>query len=196
MNRIATLLLTAALVVGSSAAAPIAAVAATADSAPGMAGVLPPDASLVASTDLAATTPAASLAKFGTLRVPSFGVSQTVYNWGCGPATVPNLVLKWGCVTTRNTFLTGHASGVFHWLYNAYVHNTWRAMHDAYFTTAKGVTTRYRISWIRLVPASYIYRGITGERWAWNNTAHPSLTLQTCWGSTNKYRLVFRFVKG
>jgi hypothetical protein len=37
---------------------------------------------------------------------------------------------------------------------------------------------------------------MTGERWAWSSTPRPSITLQTCWGSTNRYRIVTRFVQG
>jgi hypothetical protein len=161
-----------------------------------MAGVLPPDASALAPAEQDTMVAAASPSRYGLLRVPTFGVRQTTYNWGCGPAKVPNLVLKWGCVKTKNTFLTGHASGVFHWLYNAYRYRLWGSVRYAYFTTTAGVTTRYKLSWVRLVPASYVYKGLTGEKWAWNNTSTPSLTLQTCWGSTNAYRIVFRYVKG
>ncbi|MEO5964061.1 MAG: hypothetical protein ABIR11_01255 [Candidatus Limnocylindrales bacterium] len=63
----------------------------------------------------------------------------------------------------------------------------------ATFTDRYGTVTKYRLSWVRLVPKTYLWNGLTGEQWAWNATLRKALTLQTCWGSTNLYRIITRF---
>ncbi|MHB8959836.1 MAG: sortase family protein [Candidatus Limnocylindrales bacterium] len=210
MTRFASALLALALVAGfgpgaTAPAAPLASVMAAdpAPSAPSAAAevpavlgasVLPPESSVVA--PLAASTPVMdSLHRLGTLRISRIGLYARVYDWGCGNAIVPNLVLRWACRRNNNQFLVGHAYGVFHAYYLAYARHLLRPGLIATFTNASGHTTRYRLAWVRRVTATYIYRGLTGDQWAWSNTPTPSLTLQTCWGATNKYRIITRFVR-
>ena len=170
---------------------PVPAAAAPAAATP----VLPPESSVVVPPAQVAPVNA-SLRRLGTLRVPGIGLYAPVYYWGCGNAVVPNLALRWGCVGSNNKFIVGHAYGVFHAYYLAYARHRLTTGLVATFTDTAGHATRYRLSWVRLVPKSYVWRGLTGERWAWNNTSTPTLTLQTCWGSTNAYRIVTRFTRG
>lgn len=207
MTRLASALLALALVAGfgPGATAPVAPLAPVmaADPAPSAAaevpaalgaGLLPPESSVV--PPVAASTPVMdSLRRLGTLRISRIGLYASVYDWGCGSAIVPNLVLRWACHRNNNQFLVGHAYGVFRPYYLAYARHLLRAGLTATFTDAAGRTTRYRLAWVRLVTATYIYRGLTGDQWAWSNTSTPSLTLQTCWGATNKYRIITRFVR-
>ena len=87
----------------------------------------------------------------------------------------------------------GHAYGVFSRLNSAYAAGRLRTGLQATVTTRSGSRT-YRLAWVRLVPATYYYRGMSGDQWAWNGTATPSLTLQTCWGAGDRYRIIVRFV--
>ena len=48
------------------------------------------------------------------------------------------------------------------------------------------------MTWARV--ASVCYWGNTGDRWAWNATAEPVLTFQTCFGARSEYRIVVRAV--
>lgn len=186
MKRLPTLLFALALLTGP---APVAASSAVApDSA------LPPDSAVVA--PLVATTPVLdSLRRLGTLRIPGIGLYATVYDWGCGSSIVPNVAIRWGCTRSVNQFIAGHAYGVFHPYYLAYARHRLKAGLIATFTDIRGHVTRYRLSWVRAVLGTYVWHGSTGEQWAWGNTSTPALTLQTCWGSTNKYRIVTRFVR-
>lgn len=183
MKRLPTLLLALALMTGP---APVAA-----------ATVLPPDSPVVAApTAQAPVLTSTSLRRLGTLRVSGIGLTASVYAWGCGGEVVPNLALRWGCQKSNNQFIVGHAYGVFHPYYLAYARHLLRPGLIAYFTDTAGHRTRYRLAWVRLVTKTYVWHGLTGSQWAWNNTPSAALTLQTCWGSTSKYRIVTRFVRG
>ncbi len=135
----------------------------------------------------------AALGSFGRLSIAGIGLSGSVDNWGCRGGTLPNRIERWGCAGTGNTYLMGHAYGVFGRLSSAYSAGRLQAGLLATVTTRTGTRT-YRLAWARIVPASYSYRGMSGDQWAWNATGTPSLTLQTCWGASSSYRLIVRFV--
>lgn len=165
--------------------------AAAADGSP-----LPPESGVVAPAAPASAPADWTAPWIGTLKIPALRISQRVYDWGCGPSVVPNIVIRWGCARSQNMFLAGHAYGVFHSYYLAYRNHRLRAPMYAYFTDRRGHTTRYRLVWVRTVTPTYEWRGLTGSEWAWNDTATPSITLQTCYGPTNAYRIISRFVRG
>lgn len=139
------------------------------------------------------TTATVTLGSFGRLAIPGIGLSGSVDNWGCRGGVLPNRIERWGCAGSGNTYLMGHAFGVLRGLSTAYGAGRLRAGLVATVTTRSGTRT-YRLAWARIVPASYNYRGMSGDQWAWNSTGTPSLTLQTCWGSGDRYRLIVRFV--
>ncbi len=136
------------------------------------------------------------LRRLGALRIPAIGLSVNVDDWGCRGSIVPDLALRWGCRSSINQYIAGHAYGVFHPYYLAYARHRLVKGMVATFTTPAGRVTRYRLAWMRFVPRTYLWHGLTGEQWAWGATSRPALTLQTCWGATNAYRIVTRFVKG
>lgn len=152
-------------------------------------------ATRTATTSVAPARPAAAvtLGSFGRLSIPGIGLSGSVDNWGCRGGTLPNRIERWGCAGAGNTYLMGHAFGVFRGLVSAYSAGRLRVGLVATVTTRSGSRT-YRLAWARIVPASYYYRGMSGDQWAWNATGTPSLTLQTCWGASSSYRLIVRFV--
>jgi hypothetical protein len=156
--------------------------------------LLPPDSPAMAPA-VAPVTDVSSLRRLGTLRINGIGLVVAVYDWGCGTSIVPNLALRWGCRASNNRYIAGHGYGVFHPYLVAYSRHRLVRGLIATFTDAAGRTTRYRLAWSRLVPKSFVWHGQTGDQWAWANTPGPTLTLQSCWGSTNAYRIITRFVR-
>ncbi len=138
-------------------------------------------------------TSAALLARVATFRFPAIDLVRPVYRWGCRGGTLPNLIVRWDCAGPGNTYLLGHAWGVFEPLHDARRDGTLRAGQHAYLTDLMGRTRRYELAWFRIVPQTYSWRGLSGDQWAWNATARPAVTLQTCWGATSAYRLIVRF---
>jgi hypothetical protein len=134
-----------------------------------------------------------SLARVGTFRFPAIGLSRAVYRWGCRGGTLPNLVVRWDCAGRNNTYLLGHAWGVFAPLAKARRDGRLRVGQAAYLTDTAGVTRRYELGWIKIVRSTYVWHGYSGEVWAWNATYRRAITLQTCWGAGSAYRLIVRF---
>ncbi len=125
------------------------------------------------------------------LRFPAIGLDERVYDFGCRGGVLPDLVERWGCAGANNTYLLGHAWGVFAPLLDAFARGTLRVGETAWLTVY-GQTRAYTVAWIRLVPDSYVWDGLGGQDWAWNATARPSLTLQTCWVATSDHRIIVR----
>jgi Sortase domain len=122
------------------------------------------------------------------------GLVKSVYDWGCRGGTVPNLVLRWDCAGKNNMYLLGHASSVFNPVLDAWRDGRLKGGKLAYWKRSGGVTQTYKVAWVRLVPKSYIWNGLTGDKWAWNATTRKTITLQTCWGTASAYRLIVRLV--
>jgi hypothetical protein len=119
------------------------------------------------------------------------GLVRSVYDFGCRGGAVPALVLRWSCAGKNNLYLLGHASSVFYPVHNAYRDGRLRPGNLAYLTR-NGIRRTYKVAWVRLVPRSYVWHGLSGDKWAWNATSTPAITLQTCWGSASAYRLIVR----
>ncbi|HET7828642.1 MAG TPA: sortase [Candidatus Limnocylindrales bacterium] len=151
--------------------------------------------SAVGSAVTGTASTAAAYEPIGTFRYPAAnGMKRTVYRFGCRGGTLPNKVMKWSCAGHGNMYLLGHAWGVFDPLHDAYRDGKLRRGQIAYWTR-EGVTRRYKVAWIRVVPKTFIYRGMAGSQWAWNATNTPAITLQTCWGRTSAYRIIVRLYR-
>ncbi len=187
MNRLLAIL----LVVGLMGAGAPPAAARTEGPSP----VLPPESSVVAPPPVGTPAPPQTLTRLGTLRIPAIGLSVPLYQWSCSDRTAPNVALRWRCSGTNNQFIFGHAYGVFHRYYLAWGRHQLKVGIVATFTSRSGHVTRYKLAWSRKVPRNYVWHGQTGDQWAWNATSRASITLQTCSGATNLYRIVTRFVK-
>ena len=122
---------------------------------------------------------------------PAAGVVQTVHQFGCNGGVLPNLVERWSCAGKNNNYLLGHAWGVFKPLHDAYAAGKLRVGQVAWFRIGER-TRAYAVTWIRVVPKTYVWHGLPGSAWAWNATARPSITLQTCWGTSSNYRVIIR----
>ncbi len=147
---------------------------------------------------------AAALANGGSLRFPGLGasgretLSGTIYNWGCRGGTIGESIYRWGCAGRNNRYLMGHAYASFEPLHDFVaargVGAGTRALvgKPVYLRTGTGAVLRYRVAWARV--ASVGSWGATGDAWAWNATADPSLTFQTCYGARSQYRIIVRAV--
>jgi hypothetical protein len=155
-------------------------------------GVPPPTLVRPSPIDQADLAPS-FLARVGTFRFPAISLSRAVYRWGCRGGTLPNLVVRWDCAGTNNTYLLGHAWGVFDPLYDARRDGRLRAGQVAYFIDTAGNSRRFELAWFKIVPSTYVWHGYPGDEWAWNATSRRAITLQTCWGASSAYRLIVRF---
>jgi hypothetical protein len=125
------------------------------------------------------------------LWIPALGLSRGISDWGCRGGLIPNRVEYWGCVGKNNLYLLGHAGGVFAAIHDGYHSGALRVGLTAYYADKAGKTHRYRISQIKHVTnASYA----TWSRWAMAASTGPVITLQTCDGATNAYRILVRLV--
>jgi len=167
--------------------------AAAAPAGRGTAGLVPPSTSIGPSPIDRPEPPPPLLARVATFRFPAIDLNRPVYRWGCRGGSLPNLVVRWDCAGANNTYLLGHAWGVFAPLHDARQAGSLRIGQHADLTDSTGHTRRYELAWFRIVPRTYYWHGLPGDRWAWNATSRPAITLQTCWGATSAYRLIVRF---
>jgi hypothetical protein len=118
--------------------------------------------------------------------IPALGVSRSVTFYACSSSYYPgNRVYRWGCAGSNNVYLFGHAHSVFKALHDAYVRGRLRkGMRVIYANGASKVST-YAVSWWKLTTPD-------NGAWAFASQSAPSLTLQTCVGANNKYRLIVR----
>jgi len=121
--------------------------------------------------------------------IPSLGISRSVSFFPCTRKEPPaNYVYRWGCAGRNNVYLMGHAYGVFKALHDAYVHGRLRKGMTVDYADGSGVVRRYAVVWWKVTPPT------TSASWAWAAQSKPSMTLQTCVGSTGQDRLMVRLV--
>jgi hypothetical protein len=135
------------------------------------------------------TAPAATYRGKNHLWIPALGINRSVSFYSCSRSTaLANVVYRWGCGGTNNVYLMGHAHSVFRALHNAYYNGRLRKGMVVIYADASGRVTRYKVSFWKVVSP-------VGASWAYAAQSRPSMTLQTCVGANNKYRLVVRLVK-
>ena len=156
-------------------------------------------ASASASKASGSTTPAVSTNRpvsLGTnhFSFPAAGISSLrVSYWDCARVdNLPNAVYRWGCAGSNNTYLLGHAYGVFKPLNAAYHSGALRVGAIAYYAGSDGTTRAYRVTTIR--------RELIAREWDWRPwaaAAQPvrSLTLMTCDDAKSEYRILVRLVE-
>jgi hypothetical protein len=122
--------------------------------------------------------------------IPSLGINQSVQSFACSRTRPPdNYVYLWGCAGTNNTYLLGHAASVFQPLHDAYVAGRLKVGLRVWYADGAGVVHQFSVQWWKLTPPT------TDASWAWAPQAVPSMTLQTCMGANNQYRLIVRLVQ-
>jgi sortase (surface protein transpeptidase) len=121
--------------------------------------------------------------------IPALGVSRSVTFYSCSSAYYPgNRVYRWGCAGSNNVYLFGHAHSVFKALHDAYVRGRLAKGMKVIYANGAGRVSTYAVSWWKLTTPD-------NGAWAFASQSSPSLTLQTCVGANNKYRLIVRLRK-
>jgi hypothetical protein len=120
--------------------------------------------------------------------IPTLGIDSTVGTTSCG-VLIPNGIWYWPCAGKNNLYLTGHAWGAFAPIHDGYHSGLLSAGLTASYADGAGVVHRYRLLWVEDLPVAVWGRGA-----AWASTAGPVITLQTCDGATDNYRIIVRFV--
>lgn len=120
--------------------------------------------------------------------MPKLGISKRVHDYPCPRKRPPDhYVYRWWCAGSNNVYLLGHASSVFKPLHDAYVQGRLRVGMAAWYADANGKVTKYRITEWRVVRPEE-------SHWAIANQPVPSMTLQTCVGKNDEFRLNVRLV--
>jgi hypothetical protein len=121
--------------------------------------------------------------------MPTLGVTNRVYAFPCSRSRDPdNLVYRWGCAGTNNVYLLGHAYGVFRALNHAYYNGRLKVGMPVVYADGHGRLHLYRVTTWRIVRAVDAHWAIAAQR-------VPSMSLQTCIGSSGTLRLVVRLVE-
>ncbi|NJD29423.1 MAG: sortase [Chloroflexi bacterium] len=119
---------------------------------------------------------------------PRLGINKRVHSYPC-PRTRPpdNYLYRWGCAGSNNVYLLGHAYSVMKPLHDAYVSGRLRVGMAAWYANGSGKVRKYKITEWRVVKPD-------NASWAIASQSRPSMTLQTCVGKNDAYRLVVRLV--
>ena len=127
---------------------------------------------------------------------PRFNIDVPWDWYGCdygGPNTLPGGVWRWGCGPQNNVYLLSHAWSTFKKLKVAYNNGTLKVGQEAWYADAQGNVKKFEVKWIRQVTVEYL--NATANDWALNDSPTQILTLQTCNGANNEYRLIVRLVQ-
>lgn len=121
------------------------------------------------------------------LWIPALGISRSIAWYSCSRTQPPGpYVYRWGCAGRNNVYLLGHASGVFRALHDAYLSGRLQVGMVAIYADGLGRIHHYRVTGWKVVSPSDI-------SWA-GATRTQTMTLQTCMGANNAYRLDVRLV--
>ncbi len=102
---------------------------------------------------------------------------------------IPNGIWSWPCSGANNLYLLGHAWGVFKPLHDGYHAGLLQPGLAATYTDAAGTAHAYKLEWVKDLPIA-----TWGKGEVWAATAGPVITLQTCDGAKDDYRIIVRFV--
>ena len=116
----------------------------------------------------------------------SLGLDRSVRWFPCSRSRPPGpAVYRWGCAGTNNVYLFAHAGGPFQRLHDLYVRGSLRRGMTVAYADAGGRVHRFAIAWWKVVLP-------TAGDFAFAAQSRPSMTLQTCVGPHDSYRLVVR----
>jgi hypothetical protein len=135
----------------------------------------------------AAVRPAVSIAR-NRFDIPGLRIDAPIGVTTCG-GLIPNGIWKWPCAGQNNLYLLGHAWGVFKPLHDGYHAGLLTPGLTALYTDGSGVVHRYQLLWVE-----HLTVAVWGQGATWAATSGPVITLQTCDGATDGYRIIARFV--
>jgi hypothetical protein len=151
-----------------------------------------PSADPTATVPVPTTKPAAVRAAIATgrnrLAIPALRIDAPIGVTTCG-GLIPNGIWKWPCAGKNNLYLLGHAWGVFKPVHDGYHAGILTPGMVAIYTDGAGAVHSYRLLWIEDLPVATWGKGAD-----WAATSAPVITLQTCDGATDAYRIIVRFV--
>ncbi len=117
---------------------------------------------------------------------PTFGLDREVSWFSCSRSETPGYsIYRWGCAGHNNVYLFAHAGGPFHRLHDLYVRGRLRKGMAVTYADAGGHIHRFTVAWWKVVLP-------TAGEFAYAPQPRPSMTLQTCVGPHDRYRLVVR----
>ena len=151
-----------------------------------------PSASVTPSPSPTATTaPKAAPAALrkNSLVISALGINASIRTLPTCGGLISNYVYRWTCAGHNNLYLLGHAYGIFKPVHDGYHAGKLKAGMIALYVDSKGKVHRYRLAWVQDLPLATWGKGAT-----WAATSGPVITLQTCDGATDAYRIIVRFV--
>lgn len=127
---------------------------------------------------------------------PALGISANWRWYGCehggDPSGLGAGVYRWSCVGGKNVYMMSHAWSTFAAVRRGYHSGRMDVGQHAWYADGGGNVAEYRVKWIKRVDTDYFMR--TFGSWAAEATSSSVLTLQTCDGSNNQYRIIVRMV--
>ncbi len=116
----------------------------------------------------------------------ALGLNRSVAAFPCSRSRPPDMAIyRWGCAGHNNVYLFAHAGGPFGRLHDLYVRGDLRRGLTVTYADANRTVHRYRVAWWKVVLP-------TNGDFAYAAQSRPSMTLQTCVGANDRYRLVVR----
>jgi len=120
--------------------------------------------------------------------IPSLGLNRAVDPFPCSRTKPPgNSIYRWGCAGKNNVYLLAHAATAFKPLHTAYVKGKLRKGMEVIYANGAGQVRTYKVTFWKVVSP-------VDAEWAYAAQPKPSMTLQTCVGDDNEYRLIVRLV--
>ncbi len=119
----------------------------------------------------------------------ALGLNRSVAWFSCSRSEPPGMaVYRWGCAGANNVYLFAHAGGAFQRLHDLYVRGALRRGLTVTYADANGKVATYAVAWWKVVLP-------TNGDFAFAAQSRPSMTLQTCVGANDRYRLVVRLYR-
>ena len=116
----------------------------------------------------------------------ALGLNRSVAAFPCSRSRPPDMAIyRWGCAGHNNVYLFAHAGGPFGRLHDLYVRGGLRRGMTVTYADPSRTVHRYKVAWWKVVLP-------TNGAFAYAAQSRPSMTLQTCVGANDRYRLVVR----
>jgi hypothetical protein len=88
--------------------------------------------------------------------------------------------------------MMSHAWSTFKAIKKGYHSGAMKVGQSVWYADPKGKVTKWTVKWIKRVKLDYFTA--TFSDWAANNSSTPIMTLQTCDGSRDQFRIIVRLV--
>jgi hypothetical protein len=124
-----------------------------------------------------------------SLTIAALGINASIKGMSTCGGLISNAVYRWPCAGANNLYLLGHAYGVFKPVHDGYHAGRLKPGMIARYTDASGKVHKYTLAWVEDLPIATWGKGAT-----WAATSGSVITLQTCDGPSDGYRIIVRFV--